>query len=113
MIEKVMREAAGADLAYMNAGGIRASLPEGVLRKRHVWNVLPFGNLLAYGRLKGSRLPKELIARAGIDPDREYVVATNDFTAEKWAERGIVLAERAGLVRDAMIAWIERTETLR
>jgi len=112
MIEQVMREAVGADLAHMNAGGIRAALPQGELLKRHVWNVLPFGNLLAYGRLRGSELPRELRSQPGIEPNREYVVATNDFTAEKWAEGGILLAERAGLVRDAMIAWIERAQRL-
>lgn len=34
----------GADLAIQNAGGIRADLPEGRLRREHVQRVMPFDN---------------------------------------------------------------------
>ena len=47
MIEQAIADAVDADLGYMNRGGIRDELPEGPLLARHVWNVLPFGNLIS------------------------------------------------------------------
>ncbi len=40
----VMREKARADVAFTNAGGLRADLPEGPLDRGHVLNALPFLN---------------------------------------------------------------------
>ncbi len=37
-----------ADFALMNAGGIRASLPAGSVTRKNAYDVLPFGNTLAY-----------------------------------------------------------------
>ena len=107
-----MREAVGADIAYMNEGGIRDGIPEGVIRARNIWNLEPFGNLIAYGRLKGSLLPPEVTEGHQIDPNREYLVATNDFTAEKWAEQGVHLDERGEEIRELMIAWIRKKKVL-
>jgi 2',3'-cyclic-nucleotide 2'-phosphodiesterase (5'-nucleotidase family) len=112
LIEQIMREATGADLAYMNEGGIRDAIPEGEIRARHVWNLEPFGNLIAFGRLKGSQLPPEMAEGRRIDPNRDYLVATNDFTAEKWAEQGIQLDERGEEIRELMIAWIKRKKVI-
>lgn len=112
LIEQIMREAVGADLAYMNEGGIRDGIPEGEIRARHVWNLEPFGNLIAYGRLKGSQLPVEVSQGRPIDPRREYLVATNDFTAEKWAEQGVHLDERGEEIRELMIAWIKKKKVI-
>lgn len=113
LIEQIMRESVGADLAYMNEGGIRDGIPEGEIRARHVWNLEPFGNLIAFGRLKGSQLPREVSEGRRIDPEREYLVATNDFTAEKWAEQqGIHLDERGEEIRELMIAWIKKKKVI-
>ncbi len=113
IIEKVMRKAAGADLAYMNRGGIRANIPQGVVLRRHVWTILPFGNDLAYGTVKGSKLPNELRDRTNIDPNREYVVATNNFIADKWAERGVMLDGRGPKIRDLLIDWVVESQVVR
>ena len=113
VIEKVMRRAAGADLAYMNRGGVRANLPRGEVLRRHIWNILPFGNELAYGTVKGAKLPNELKDRPNIDPHREYVVATNNFIADKWAERGIELARRGPKIRDLLIDWVVDSKEVR
>lgn len=113
IIEKVMRRAAGADLAYMNRGGVRASIPSGEVLRRHIWNVLPFGNELAYGRVLGANLPNEFKNRPNIDPNREYVVATNNFIAAKWAERGVTLDRQGPMIRDLLIEWVVESKVVR
>jgi 2',3'-cyclic-nucleotide 2'-phosphodiesterase (5'-nucleotidase family) len=112
LIEEMMMDAVGADLAYNNPGGIRAELPAGDIRVRDVWNIEPFGNYIAYDTVKGSDLPEELTERGGIDPDKLYIVATNDFIAEKWREQGLDLTQEGPSVRDAMITWIKANKTV-
>jgi 2',3'-cyclic-nucleotide 2'-phosphodiesterase (5'-nucleotidase family) len=82
-------------------------LPEGEILVRHVWNVLPFGNAIVYGRIKGSRLPAQVSAGRQVDPDRDYVLVTNDFIADQWRQQGIELPGQGPLVREALIDWIK------
>ncbi len=113
LIERAMVEAVGADLGYMNRGGIRDELPEGPLLARHVWNVLPFGNFISVGQVPGDRLPPELTNGRNIDRNRDYKVATNDFMGEKWREMGLSFSEDGLLVRDVMIDWIKNQKVIR
>jgi 5'-nucleotidase / UDP-sugar diphosphatase len=108
-----MMERTGADLAIMNAGGVRDSLPEGKVTYRDVLKVQPFGNQVSVVRLTGANLLKYLEAVAkmtpgsgafpqtvgvqmvieggvlkeakvqgrAIEPQREYRLALNNFTA--------------------------------
>ena len=112
LIEEVMRKAAGADLAYMNRGGIRDGLPEGEILARHVWNILPFGNSIYKGTIKGSDLPKVVAEGRSIDPRRGYVVATNSFIGDQWVEKGLELEDQGVLVRDEVIEWIKREKVV-
>ena len=113
MIARSMMERTGADLAIMNAGGVRDSLPEGKVAYRDVLKVQPFGNQVSVIRLTGTELLKYLEAVAkmtpgsgafpqtvgvqmvieggvlkdakvqgrAIEPQREYRLALNNFTA--------------------------------
>ncbi len=63
-IASVMQQRAKADLAIMNAGGIRDSLPAGKLSYKDVIKVQPFGNMLAYVDLSGKELMDYLNAAA-------------------------------------------------
>ena len=63
-IASVMQQRAKADLAIMNAGGIRESLPAGALTYKDVIKVQPFGNRLAYVDLSGKELMDYLNAAA-------------------------------------------------
>ena len=112
-VEAVMTDAAGADLAFMNLGGIRDGLPQGRILARHIWNIMPFDNLIVTARLRGDRLPDELRQRPGIDPEREYVVATNDFIAEKWREQGFAFGKDGPALRDALIEWVRKHKVVR
>ena len=113
LIEQAIAEAAHADFGYMNRGGIRDELPAGQLLARHVWNVLPFGNLISVGEIRGSQLPARLTNGRNVDPNRVYRVATNDFMGGKWRELGLPFSEDEKLVRDVMIEWIKNRQVLR
>ncbi len=117
LIADIMKEISGADAAITNAGGIRASIRKGKIRKKDVYSVLPYDSYIVAVKLSGrliretlehgvsavekeegrfpqvsglvfsysasappgSRVRKILINDEPLDPDREYVVATNDF----------------------------------
>ncbi|MES2957804.1 MAG: bifunctional UDP-sugar hydrolase/5'-nucleotidase UshA [Pseudomonadota bacterium] len=68
LIARSMLERTGADLAIMNAGGVRDSLPEGRLTYRDVLKVQPFGNQVSLVRLSGAELLKYLEAVAKMTP---------------------------------------------
>ncbi len=106
LIEAAMADAVGADVAYMNRGGIRDTLPAGEVTVRDVWQALPFGNEIVYGKVRGRDVPRP--AARGLEPDREYVLATNDFIYEQWRKRyPIELPERGPLVREALIEYLK------
>jgi 5'-nucleotidase / UDP-sugar diphosphatase len=63
-IASVMMQKAKADLAIMNSGGIRDSMPAGKLTYKDVLKVQPFGNQLVSVDLKGNELMTYLNAAA-------------------------------------------------
>lgn len=63
---KAGRDAASADFGLMNAGGVRADLPQGQLTYGDLYGVLPFDNSLAVVELTGAELRRTLeIATSG------------------------------------------------
>jgi len=109
-----MAEEMKTDFAFLNSGAIRNTLPRGRLVARHIWNIMPFDNIVVVGRVKGRQLPAALISGRTVDPDREYTLATTDFTAANQAETGhlgtsgLTFTEDGPLLRDMLITWIER-----
>jgi 5'-nucleotidase len=99
----------GADIAVMNAGGLRVGLPQGEITLGAVMSMLPYGNAVATLKLRGADLRAALVAAlarrgrgafpqiaggrisgpaadpaitiggAPLDPERIYLVVTNDF----------------------------------
>jgi 5'-nucleotidase len=55
-----LRQAAQADVALLNSGGLRADLPAGELTYGHVYEVLPFDNTIAVITLSGEQLRRLL-----------------------------------------------------
>jgi 2',3'-cyclic-nucleotide 2'-phosphodiesterase (5'-nucleotidase family) len=114
IIEKAMAEQTGADIGWINTGNIRDGLPAGRLLARHIWNILPFDDYIVTGKFKGSQLPKSITDRYPVAPDREYTVATSDFTADNQAARdqlnttGLKFPKKGPLQRDAVIAWVRK-----
>ncbi len=63
LVADMMRAASpGADVALMNAGGVRTDLPVGALDYGRLYTVLPFDNRLVTVHLRGAAL-RELLAR--------------------------------------------------
>ena len=56
LIADALREWSGADIAFMNSGGIRAELPAGDLIYADVFAVSPFDNFPAVARLTGQQV---------------------------------------------------------
>lgn len=68
LIAVAMRERTKADVALMNSGGVRDSLPEGRISYRDVLKVQPFGNQVTMVQLTGAELLAYLQAAARMTP---------------------------------------------
>jgi len=116
LIEQAMREETGADFAFMNFGGVRDTLPAGQLLERHIWNVMPFDNLVVAAKVKGSQLPARVLGGAKPDPDREYMLVTSDYIAANQAAEmggaGLKFEGNLGLLRDMLIDWFRKKKTI-
>ena len=56
LLADVWREASGADVAFINSGALRASLPRGELKYGDLFEVIPFDNFPAMLTLTGAQL---------------------------------------------------------
>jgi len=118
MIERAMAEQSGADIAWINPGNVRDTMPEGRILARTVWNILPFDNYILLGKFKGSELPPSITKRYPVEPDREYTVATTDFTVANQSDKdqlnatGLRFPQTGPLQRDAMIEWIKKKKVV-
>ena len=118
IIEQALREETGSDFAWMNMGGIRATLPQGQLMDRNIWNVMPFDNDVVIGSFKGRDLPKVVVGDRHIDPDRDYTLAVSDYTAanqgtqENLRAAGLQFPQNAGPLRDLLLDWFRKKKTI-
>lgn len=67
MIFKARAMGIKADFALTNGGGIRKTIPAGVVTRMNAYEVLPFGNTLAYFQMTGTQV-LELFANIGKIP---------------------------------------------
>lgn len=119
LVERAMCEETGSDLAWVNLGNIRDVVPAGPVLARAIWNILPFDNAVVIGKFKGSQLPLKVREGHTIDPDREYTLATTDFTATNQASpaqlgvSGLDFPKTAPLMqRDMVIDWVKKKKIL-
>ncbi len=117
LMEKAMAEETHADFAFQNEGGIRDFLPKGTILARNIWNIMPFDNRMVVGKFKGSQLPPAVSQGRTIDPNREYTLAVNDFTAfNQKAEMGVTglkFSQKGGpFQRDLLINWIKKKKVI-
>jgi 5'-nucleotidase len=68
VLADALREAAHADVALMNPGGLRADLPAGPLTYGALYEVLPFDNTVSTLRVTGAQL-QQLLSLAYSRPD--------------------------------------------
>lgn len=118
LVERAMCEQTGSDLAWVNLGNIRDVIPAGTILARAIWDILPFDNAVVIGKFKGSQLPPKVREGHTIDPDREYTLATTDFTAANQASKdqfgvsGLEFPGTAEMQRDMVIDWIKKKKIL-
>jgi 2',3'-cyclic-nucleotide 2'-phosphodiesterase (5'-nucleotidase family) len=118
LIERAMAEETGSDFAWVNLGNIRDVIPQGTVLARTIWNILPFDNAVVIGKFKGSQLPAKVREGRTIDPEREYTLATTDFTAanqassDQFGVTGLEFPKTAAMQRDMVIEWIKKKKTL-
>jgi 5'-nucleotidase len=60
LLADLMREGTGADIAFMNAGGIRSNLPAGELKYGDLFEVSPFDNFPAVVTMSGAQVVQML-----------------------------------------------------
>lgn len=65
LLTDLMREGSGAEIAFMNSGGIRADLPAGELVYSDIFAVSPFDNYPAVVQLTGKQIVEALQATSG------------------------------------------------
>jgi 2',3'-cyclic-nucleotide 2'-phosphodiesterase (5'-nucleotidase family) len=118
LIERAMREETGADFAFMNLGGVRDIVPQGQLKVRNIWDIMPFDNTVMVGTFKGRELPPVVLGDRKVDPDREYTLAVSSFTAENQgtAENlrttGLKFPHDVGLIRDLLVDWFRKKKAI-
>ncbi len=94
-VAESQRVATGADIAFMNAGGLRADLPAGRVTWGDAFAALPWGNTLVVLEMTGAQVLDVLAHEGGsrlqvsgldpdeprLDPARVYRVVVNSFLA--------------------------------
>ncbi len=112
LIEEAMIQATGADFAFMNQGGVRARIPRGPLLERHIWNVMPFDNLVVTAKVKGRALPAVVAQGRAVDPEKTYSLAVSDFTAANQSDpsqlgvTGLEFSNDGPLLRDVILDYV-------
>jgi 2',3'-cyclic-nucleotide 2'-phosphodiesterase (5'-nucleotidase family) len=118
LIERAMCEQTGSDLAWINLGNVRDVIPQGKVMARAIWNILPFDNAVVIGKFKGSQLPPKVKEGHTIDPDKEYSLATTDFTAASQASAdqlgvsGLNFPKIDAMQREMVIDWIKKKKVI-
>ena len=94
LIARAMMDRTGADLALINAGGVRDSLPAGAISYRDVLKVQPFANTVGVVSLTGSELLAWLQAAARMTPGSGGYPQTANLQ----------LRSQAGVLQEARVA---------
>jgi 5'-nucleotidase len=96
LVTQAIQEKTGVDVAVFHRGGIRADLPGGRIRWKDVYQTFPFDHQVVVGEVSGKDLlgllshPKRAIlcfsglgfdgtTFAGVDPQKTYRIAYNNF----------------------------------
>jgi len=82
LIADVVRETIRADICFINAGSIRASINEGAIAVEDILTVLPFGGHLITMKLKGSEMLEILNHFTKIEPGSGGFLQISGMTIE-------------------------------
>ena len=70
-VADVLREVNGSEVAFQNAGGLRADLPEGPITKGNVLDAFPFHNTLVSTHMTGRQI--KAILEQGVSLERGLI----------------------------------------
>ena len=118
LLERAVREETGADFAFVNLGSVRDSLPQGQLLERHIWNVMPFDDVVVVGTFKGKDLPAVVLGGRKVEPNRDYTLAVSEFTASNQATEenlgttGLRFPNEVGVMRDMLLDWFRKKKVI-
>jgi 5'-nucleotidase/UDP-sugar diphosphatase len=118
LIEQAIRDESGADFAFMNLGGVRDLVPQGQLKVRNIWDIMPFDNMVVVGTFKGRELPPVVLGDRKVEPDRDYTLAVSDFTAanqggsDSLRATGLTFPNQVGLLRDLLVDWFRKKKVI-
>ena len=86
LVSDAIREASGVDVVFQNSGGLRADLPEGVVTKGGVYEVIPFDNTIFTLDLTGAEVRRAL--EDGLRSGRVTQVSGIRYTFDPGRARG-------------------------
>jgi 2',3'-cyclic-nucleotide 2'-phosphodiesterase (5'-nucleotidase family) len=125
----------GGDVAIMNRGGVRQTIPAGTITLGTVYGILPFDNRIMKMNISGEVLQKHLemsfaipagakkdakgkwiVGKAALDPKKIYKVLATDFMYMggdgATFQAADPKAEATGILwRDPFIRWIQKQKT--
>jgi hypothetical protein len=70
------------------------------------------------GKFKGRELPAKVLGGRQVEPDREYTLATTDFTAanqsaaSELGTTGLNFGDDVGLLRDLLVDWFRKKKVI-
>lgn len=110
IIAAILKERYQTDYGYQATGSVRSELPAGVITKRHVWNMLPFGNTIAVIKVEREIVQTLFRTKLATDGPRSYTIATSSFLARKLCDvfklpsEGMV--HYADILREVVIEYV-------
>lgn len=85
----------GADIAFENAGGIRASVKKGELTYGDIIGISPFGNYIVTKQITGSQLVE--ILETSIDIQKKSIAANDSGEYDAWPENSGSYLQTGGI----------------
>lgn len=85
----------GADVAFENAGGIRASIPEGKITYGDIIAVSPYGNYIVTKQVTGAQLKE--ITETVLQIERECIAANDSGEYDAWPKNSGSYLQFAGM----------------
>ncbi|MCE9636687.1 MAG: bifunctional metallophosphatase/5'-nucleotidase [Planctomycetes bacterium] len=114
LLERIYKEALGADFGFQNTGGIRETIKAGDISVTDIVAVLPFDNTLVKIRLKGDQVPEFNRRELGdkFDPAKEYVFATNSYVGDQrekyFRAKDAPVEDMKVSMREAVVQWVRK-----
>ena len=90
-----MAKAEGKDVAFENAGGIRASISEGDVTYGDIISVSPYGNYIVTKQVTGKQL-KEILETA-LDIQMQCIAADESGDYDAWPQSSVSYLQTGGM----------------